>query len=186
MPPTVHIRKSSIYLEAQLLGMNHLYIVESGRFEITPSGRVTSVAPGNVILKSLTIMSGGYFSHKTGLLIATLTMNIENDLKIHAGGVMNVCKLILQSGNFYLDSSGLLTARSRGYASGLGPGAGASSSTGGTGAGHGGSGGRTASQAQVGIGYGTLYLPINYGSGGGKGYNNLVSDLNLVRYYFPR
>ena len=175
MPPVVYIRQSLVYLESQLHGMQHLYIYENGRFEITASGSVTSAAPGNMILQSLTIMSGGYFMHKTGSLLASLQMNIAKDLQIHAGGVMNVCKLILRPGNFYLDSSGLLTARSRGYGSNLGDGAGVASSTGGTGAGHGGSGGSTVSQEQVGIGYGNLYLPLTYGSGGGSGNNRKVS-----------
>lgn len=187
MPPTVYIRQSLVYLEDQLRGMQHLYILENGRFEITPSGAVASASPGNVQLQSVTIMSGGYFMHNTGSLLATLRMSIQKDLKIHAGGVMNVCKLMLQSGNFLLDSSGLLTAHSRGYESGLGPGAGAPSSLGGTGAGHGGSGGSTSSQPQVGIGYGNLYLPVTYGSGGGSGnyrkvglWKKLFSSINLI------
>lgn len=86
---------------------------------------------------------------------------------------MDVSQVHLQAHNVFIDIGGVLTARGRGFASMGGLGAGRESGIA-SGAGHGGAGGRSSSQPLVGKAYGSFDMPLNLGSGGGRGYQDLV------------
>lgn len=106
---------------------------------------------------------------------AKLTVNLTAELTILAGASMEVSQVHLRAHNIFIDISGVLTARGRGFPSLKGEQPGHQSTTAPSGAGHGGAGGQTAVQAIVGKAYGSFEMPVAFGSGGGQGYQNLVS-----------
>lgn len=78
-----------------------------------------------------------------------------------------------QAKKIQFDTSSMVTARGRGYPSTRGHGPGKPSLQGGSGAGHGGTGGR-GNQTKVGVAYGSVAKPQEFGSGGGRGAQQLV------------
>lgn len=97
---------------------------------------------------------------------------------------MDVSQVHLQAHNIFIDIGGVLMARGRGFASMSGLGAGRQSANA-SGAGHGGAGGSSSSQPLVGKAYGSFDMPLNFGSGGGRGYQDLVR-LSLLQFYLNR
>jgi len=88
---------------------------------------------------------------------------------------MNGTILNITAGSVYVDVSAELTASARGFTSGQGKEPGISSTTSASGAGHGGAGGRGGDQSRVGRAYGILDRPVSPGSGGGQGFQDMVS-----------
>ena len=75
--------------------------------------------------------------------------------------------LNLTATNITIDTEGLLTAESGGYAPGKGPGQGIGHDTGSSGGSHGGTGGRGSSTTYAGLAYDSIRRPRQLGSGGG-------------------
>ena len=94
---------------------------------------------------------------------------------------MEVSELDVSAHNVFVDVSANLTARSRGHSPGQGPQPGVASASSASGAGHGGAGGRGRAQLRVGTAYGSFEAPRDSGSGGGRGYKDLVSMPSLLR-----
>ena len=171
-PREVYLQKSSIYAESELFGIANLIISHDSRFEVTQDAQVNSPSKATVLLDRITILNGGKFYQRT-TEPAKLTVNITGEIIINAGASMEVSQVHLQAHNIFIDIGGILTARGRGFASMGGLGAGRQSAIA-SGAGHGGAGGRSSGQPLVGKAYGSFDLPVNTGSGGGRGYQDLV------------
>ena len=77
------------------------------------------------------------------------------------------CFIYLTATNITIDTEGLLTAESGGYAPGKGPGQGIGHDTGSSGGSHGGTGGRGSSTTYAGLAYDSIRRPRRLGSGGG-------------------
>ena len=125
-----------------------------------------------MLLNSITILNGGTVYQRTAEP-AKLTVNLTGEFIINAGASMDVSQVHLQAHNIFIDIGGVVTARGRGFASmkGTEPGRQSGSASG---AGHGGAGGRSSSQPLVGKAYGSFDMPLDFGSGGGQGYQDLV------------
>lgn len=106
---------------------------------------------------------------------AKLALNLTGELIINAGASMEVSKVHLQAHNIFIDIDGVLSASGRGYSSMKGDEPGRKSDVAASGAGHGGAGGSSTSQEYVGRAYGSFQIPLDFGSGGGQGYQDLVS-----------
>ena len=179
LPSEVYLQDSSIFAESELTGMRALYISYNSRFDFTPDARVNSPVAGAMDMDLITILNGGKLFQQTSSP-AKLVMNLTRQLTINAGAVMDVSHLHLNAHNVFIDVSGVLTARSRGYLPGEGPEPGVPSSSSASGAGHGGAGGHGAGQPRVGQAYDSFDAPVDFGSGGGQGYQNLVSGISGI------
>ena len=158
-------------------GIRDVIISYGAKFDVTPTARANSDNPGSLILKSLTILNGGVFHQSTTKPIPMI-LDIHGTLTITAGGVMSVSEVYLGASDVFIDGGAILSARGRGFLCGEGKEPGKSSPTSASGAGHGGAGGR-GSQTVVGKAYGDFDKPLDSGSGGGRGYRNLVGIFKL-------
>ena len=90
--------------------------------------------------------------------------------------------------NITIESEGLLSAESGGYAPGVGIGAGIGHATGSSGGSHGGTGGRGSSTTYAGLSYDRVQRPRQFGSGGGtvgsvsSGFGGGAIFLNATKY----
>ena len=84
-------------------------------------------------------------------------------------GTFQAGSLYVESDDFVVGATGLLTVDGGGSRGGEGPGAGTHSSSGGSGASHGGRGGRGAGTRALHLGYGSIFAAGSWGSGGGMG-----------------
>ncbi len=173
LPREVYLQKSSIYAESELAGLANLVISQDSRFDVTQDAHVNSPSKATVLLDRITILNGGMFYQRTAEP-AKLTVNLTGEMIINAGASMDVSQVHLQAHNIFLDIGGVFTARGRGFPwikdrTGAGVKSGIAS-----GAGHGGAGGRSSSQPLVGVAYGSFDMPLDFGSGGGEGYQDLV------------
>ena len=127
------------------------YSVPTSPFDLTISGAAT-VVPLTLlpIMSNLTISAG-----------STLTM---------AGAQSNLTVAVLKDFNL----AGTVNLDSKGYAQANGPGAGTNISNKGSGGGYGGPGGNSSSGAIGGTNYGSATKPLDFGSGGGSGLNNIT------------
>lgn len=125
-----------------------------------------------MLLDRITILNGGTFYQRTAEP-AKITVNLTGEIIINAGASMDVSQVHLQAHNIFIDIAGVFTARGRGFASMKGTEPGVKSGIA-SGAGHGGAGGRSSSQPLVGKAYGSFDMPLDFGSGGGQGYQDLV------------
>ena len=175
----MYLQKSSIYAESELVGLSNLIISQDSRFDVTQDAQVNSPSKATVLLDRITILNGGKFYQRTAEP-AKLTVNLTGEIIINAGASMDVSQVSLQAHNIFIDIGGVLTARGRGFASMGGLAAGRQSTIA-SGAGHGGAGGRSSSQPLVGKAYGSFDMPLNFGSGGGQGYQDLVR-LSLLQF----
>lgn len=108
-----------------------------------------------------------------------MKIDLKGTLTITAGGTMSVSVVYFDAADVYIDGGATMTARGRGFPCGEGKEPGKSSTISASGAGHGGAGGRGI-QTVVGKAYGDFDKPLDPGSGGGKGYKNLVC---IGQYY---
>ena len=173
LPYEVYLQKSSIYAESELVGISNLIISLDSRFDVTPDAHVNYPTKGAISLNRITILNGGTF-YQRSVVPAKLKVNLTKDLIINAGASMEVSQVHLRAHNIFIDIGGVFTARGRGFSSMKGEQPGHQSSTTPSGAGHGGAGGQTSRQAIVGKAYGSFEMPLEFGSGGGQGYRNLV------------
>lgn len=169
----MYLQKSSIYAESELEGLANLVISQGSRFDVTQGAHVNSPLKATILLDRITILNGGTFYQRTAEP-AKLTINLTGEIIINAGASMDVSQVHLQAHNIFIDISGILSARGRGYASMKGDEPGRQSGVSASGAGHGGAGGSSSSQALMGKAYGSFQIPLQFGSGGGQGYQDLV------------
>ena len=87
--------------------------------------------------------------------------------------IFNAAVSLSQAKSVQLDTSSLMSALGRGYPSAQGTGRGRTNWQGGSGAGHGGTGGQ-GKETTVGVAYGSVTKPDQFGSGGGRGTQDLV------------
>ena len=179
----MYLQQSSIYAESQLIGLQSLIISHDSRFDITPTARVNSPAAGSMLLNRITILNGGIFYQRSNQP-ASLAVNLTEELTISAGALMDVTQIDLRAHNIFIDISGVLRARGRGYASGKGSSPGIRASHSASGAGHGGAGGQGWNQSIVGRAYGSFERPMQFGSGGGQGYQDLVRSIAFYVCHF--
>ena len=156
-----------------MVGVFNLVVSLGSRFDVTPDAHVNSPTKGAIALNRITILNGGTFYQRTAEP-AKLTVNLTAELTINAGASMDVSQVHMRAHNIFIDIGGVFTARGRGFPSMKGEQPGHQSSTAPTGAGHGGAGGQTVRQAIVGKAYGSFEMPLDFGSGGGQGYKDLV------------
>ena len=169
----MYLQKSSVYAESELAGISNLIISLGSRFDITPEAHVNTPIKGAISLNRISILNGGTFYQRSAVP-AKLTVNLTTELTINAGASMEVSQVHLRAHNIFIDIAGVFTARGRGFSSMKGEQPGHQSSTAPSGAGHGGAGGQTSTQAIVGKAYGSFEMPMELGSGGGQGYQDLV------------
>lgn len=174
LPKETHITKGELVAQGHISGLRRLRINEDGLLDIFPEASVNSETPSTMDIESLHIFTGGSFHQSLGnISVNKLNVNLSQDLVVNAYGILNVSGLVIQAKAIQLHTSSLLTARGRGYGSTNGPGAGVSSLRGGSGGGHGGTGGRGYA-TKVGVAYDSVTYPREYGSGGGRGVEDVV------------
>ncbi len=108
----------------------------------------------------------------TGTITATSCIVSNNSILTHGINSNNQEYIVdmVVSGNFIIETGGLIDANSRGYTSGQGSGKGGSGYYGGGGGAHGGNGGNGTSNTG-GVSYDSVTDPSQIGSGGGSGSN---------------
>lgn len=174
LPEETHISKNVLVAQGRISGVKRLRIDEDGLFDMFPEGSINTETSSWLNLDSLHVFTGGYFQQSLGdSPISILNVKLLDDFVVNAYGTVDICGISVQAKTIRLDTSSLFTARGRGYNSTKGPGAGVSSLSGGSGGGHGGTGGR-GTQFRVGVSYDSVTNPNQYGSGGGRGSQDLV------------
>ena len=112
------------------------------------------------------------------------------NIHIEGGALVQGNNLRITADDMQLDDGGHIKADAGGFTAGQGRGAGVSHRDGGTGASHGGTGGRGQCKSYLvcrtnrAEAYGDMYLPKEYGSGGGGSYGGYGMMLTLV-YVHP-
>lgn len=110
-------------------------------------------------------------------VVAASSLPIINNLNLAAGSTLTMP--VAQSNLFLVvqknaNLAGSVTVDNLGFAQSGGPGAGTNITSKGSGGGYGGTGGNSSSSAPGGTSYGSASQPVDFGSGGGSGFNNLA------------
>jgi hypothetical protein len=121
---------------------------------------------------ALTIQNGGAVSPQPNTnfpTLSTLTIGSAGLLT----GLSNLTLDVLVLNSALVAPGGVIAVDGKGYSQQIGPGAGQSSGVDGGGAGYGGTGG-AALNAAGGVTYGSATQPVDFGSGGGRGYGTPI------------
>jgi hypothetical protein len=150
----------TVYLKANNQGMGQLVLDNGG--QIGANTPITYLAPFD-----LTIRGGAVgYPLNTYLILSNLVINSSGSFTCGSPRTrLDVAVLR----NATIDAGGFISADGQGYLTASGPGAGVSSNYTGSGAGYGGYGGAS-SAAAGGVTYGSAQQPVDYGSGGGRGW----------------
>jgi hypothetical protein len=150
----------TVYLKANNQGMGQLVLDNGG--QIGANTPITYLAPFD-----LTIRGGAVaYPLNTYLTLSNLVINSSGSF---TWGSPKTRLDVAVLRNATIDAGGFISADGQGYLTASGPGAGVSSNYTGSGAGYGGLGGAS-SAAAGGVTYGSAQQPVDYGSGGGRGW----------------
>lgn len=176
--PTKSVFQNSEYsLEGKVDNITDLQILHNAHAMIHGTASINSDTAKLFRLRSLGVHNSGKLSQVVRSL-ETIRFDIEEDLHVYAGGIINVSSIVVNATDVSIDVAGVVTASGRGFSSGSGPGKGIDSLDGAaSGAGHGGTGGAGKETEIAGKTYGSFIEPSEYGSGGGFGYKKQVFSL---------
>ncbi|XP_071498055.1 uncharacterized protein [Diadema antillarum] len=173
VPPRLSLREVWMDIKGRFNGVDEFTVDSQGQLTLWSVGHSDGQREGVYDAVNVTVRAGGEMK--------LLAVEEDDDitfqtglLTIHAGGVVETNRLILNAQFVTIDASGTFHADSRGYPTGNGPGAGLSASAypglrGASGAGHGGRGGRSHHGIYSSVAYGSTHWPREMGSGGGVG-----------------
>ena len=174
LPMKSILQDSEYSFEGKVDNVSDLQILHNAHVSIYGTSSINSDTKKLFKLRSMGIHNSGKLSQISRSL-ESLNFDIESDMHVYAGAVVNVSSLTVNATDISVDVAGLVTASGRGYTNGLGPGHGYNSLLGNaSGAGHGGSGGAGKDSNFAGRAYGSFLEPLEFGSGGGYGYKRQV------------